>query len=165
MGDVLSLIEKASKHIDEQQAKDIQKKFKKNEFTLDDFYQQLQSVKKMGSITSLAGMIPGMGQLTKQIDEDTANREMKRTEAIILSMTKKEREDDSLINGSRRKRIAAGSGTTVEEVNKLLQQFSMMKKMMGKLAKGGAAGMMRNLGSLQGMMGGGGPMGGGGFRR
>jgi signal recognition particle subunit SRP54 len=160
MGDVLTLIEKASKQIDEQQAKDIQKKFKKNEFTFDDFYQQLQSVKKMGSISSLAGMIPGMGQLTKQIDEETIDREMRRTEAIILSMTKKEREDDSLINGSRRKRIAAGAGTTVEEVNKLLQQFSMMKKMMSKLAKGGAAGMMRNLGSLQGMMGGGGPPGG-----
>lgn len=164
MGDVLSLIEKASKHIDEEQAKSIQKKFKKNEFTFEDFYQQLQSVKKMGSIASLAGMIPGMGQLTKQIDEEAVDREMKRTEAIILSMTKKEREDDSIINGSRRKRIAAGAGTTVEEVNKLLQQFSMMKKMMGKLAKGGAAGMMRNLGSLQGMMGGsGGPLGG--FRR
>lgn len=158
MGDVLSLIEKASKQVSEEEAKKLHKKLKKNEFTLEDFHSQLQSIKRMGSIGSLMKMMPGMGQIAKQVDEDKAEREMKRVEAIILSMTPAERNDHELINGSRRKRIAAGSGTSVEEVNKLLEQFTMMRKMMKKLTNI-TPNMLRGMGGLGGMMGGGMPGG------
>jgi signal recognition particle subunit SRP54 len=135
MGDVLSLIEKASKQVSEEDAKKLEKKFRKNEFTFEDFYQQLQTMKKMGSVSSLMGMIPGMGAMSQQIDENKVEQDMKRTEAIILSMTKAERNDHEILNGSRRKRIAKGSGTSVEEVNKLVTQFTQMKTMMKKMSK------------------------------
>ena len=154
MGDVMSLIEKAAKQVSEEDAKKLHKKLKKNEFTLEDFHSQLQSIKKMGSIGSLMKMMPGMGQLAKQVDDDKAEREMKRVEAIILSMTPAERQDHELINGSRRKRIATGSGTSVEEVNKLLEQFTMMRKMMKKLTNI-TPNMLRGMGGLGSMMGGG----------
>jgi len=141
MGDVLSLIEKASKQVSVEEAKKLQKKMKKNEFTLEDFHSQLQSIKSMGSVSSLMQMLPGMGQAMRGVDEDLADREMKRVEAIILSMTPSERRDHSVINGSRRKRIALGSGTSVEEVNRLLQQFVSMRKMMKKLTNLGPAGL------------------------
>lgn len=160
MGDVLSLIEKASKEVSEEDAKKLHKKLKKNEFTLEDFHSQLQSIKRMGSIGSLMKMMPGMGQLAKQVDEDKADREMKRVEAIILSMTVEERHNHELINGSRRKRIARGSGTSVEDVNRLLEQFTTMRKMMKKLTNI-TPNMLRGMGGLSGMMGGGNPGGGG----
>ncbi len=154
MGDVLSLIEKASKQVSAEDAKKLHKKFKKNEFTFDDFLAQMQSIKKMGSMSSLMKMVPGMGQAMKGIDEDLAEKELKRVEAIILSMTKKERDDSDLINGSRRARIAKGSGTSVEDVNKLLQQFTMMRKMMKKFANINPS-QLKGMGNLAGMMGGG----------
>ena len=129
MGDILSLIEKAEAAYDEKNAKELEKKIRESTFTLDDFLMQMRQLKKMGNLDQLLGMIPGMntGALKdKHIDEN----QMKRTEAIILSMTKKERLNPDVINGSRRKRIALGSGTTVEDVNKLLRQFDQMKKMM-----------------------------------
>jgi len=136
MGDVLSLIEKATKEVDLEKSKRLQKKIKKNEFSLQDFYDQLQTVKKMGSIGSLMQMMPGMGKLTKGLDEDQATKELLRVEAIILSMTPAERTNHAIIDGSRRRRIAA---TTVEEVNKLLKQFLSMKKIMKKVSKMGPA--------------------------
>ena len=129
MGDILSLIEKAEAAYDEKNAKELEKKIRESTFSLDDFLQQMRQLKKMGNLDQILGMLPGVktGALKDaQIDEN----QMKRTEAIILSMTKKERLQPELINGSRRKRIANGSGTTVEDVNKLLRQFDQMKKMM-----------------------------------
>ena len=129
MGDVLSLIEKAEAAFDEKNAKELEKKMREQTFTLDDFLDQLNSLKKMGSLDQLVGMMPGVkpGALKDaQIDE----KQTARIEAIILSMTKAERTRPEIINGSRRKRIANGSGTTVEDVNKLLKQFDQMKKMM-----------------------------------
>ncbi len=151
MGDVLTLIEKASKTITLEDSKKLQKKLKKNEFTLQDFYAQLQTLKKMGSVSSLMQMIPGAGKLAKGLDEGVAEKEFKRIEAMILSMTPKERENYSLIDGSRRRRIANGSGTTVEDVNKLLKQFTDMRKVMKRVSKMGPGG----LASLAGMMKGG----------
>ncbi len=133
MGDVLTLIEKAQTAYDEKQAKEMEERILSSEFSLEDFYEQMQSMKKMGSIQELVGMLPGVG-INKalknvEIDED----QMKRTEAIIQSMTPEERRNQSILNGSRKKRIAAGSGTSVQEINKLLKQFEQTKKMMKQL--------------------------------
>ena len=129
MGDVLSLIEKAEAAYDEKQAKDLEKKFREQTFTLDDFLAQLHQLKKMGNLNQLLSMVPGMG--TGALKDATVDeKQMAKTEAIILSMTKDERLRPELINGSRRRRISKGSGTTVEDVNKLLRQFDQMKKMM-----------------------------------
>lgn len=152
MGDVLSLIEKASKHVELEDAKKLQKKIKKADFSFEDFLSQLQTIKKMGSMTSLMEMIPGMGQVTKGVDEDAVSGEFKRIEAMILSMTGQERREPDVIDGSRRRRIAAGSGTSVEEVNKLLRQFGDMRKMMKKFSKlgpGGMANMARAFGGMR----------------
>lgn len=130
MGDVLSLIEKAGTSIDLEQAKEMEKKLRKDDFNLDDFLSQLQQVRKLGPLDQILGMLPGMGDLKKLKDVEIDEKELTRTEAIIHSMTKKERRDASLINGSRRKRIALGSGTRVQDVNKLLKQFAEAKKMM-----------------------------------
>lgn len=156
MGDVLTLIEKASKQVDLDEAKRLQKKIKKNEFTLEDFHSQLQSIKKMGDMGSLLRMFPGMGQAMKGFDEGEAAGQMNRIEAMILSMTPAERRDHTLLNGSRRKRIANGSGTSVEELNRMLQQFQSMRKVMKKVTKMGPN-ALRGLGGLQGMLGRGGP--------
>lgn len=140
MGDVLSLIEKAGASIDLEQAKEMEKKFRKEDFNLDDFLTQLQQVRKLGPLDQILGMLPGMGDLKKLKDVEIDEKELTRTEAIIRSMTKKERRDASLINGSRRKRIAIGSGTRVQDVNKLLKQFAEAKKMMKRfqdMQKGG----------------------------
>lgn len=142
MGDVLSLVEKAQEVYDAKQAKEIQKKFRKDEFTLDDFLEQMQQIRKLGSFEQILGMIPGMGNLKKQLegaDIDLNGKETRRIEAIIRSMTPRERADIKIIDGSRRKRIAKGSGTSVQEVNKLLKQFAEMRKMMKKMKnlKGG----------------------------
>ena len=129
MGDILSLIEKAEAAFDEKSAKELERKMREQTFTLDDFLVQMRSLKKMGNLDQILAMMPGAkaGALKDaQIDE----KQMAKTEAIILSMTKKERNKPDIINGSRRKRIADGSGTSVEDVNKLLKQFEQMKKMM-----------------------------------
>ena len=138
MGDVLSLVEKAQQTFDMEEAKKMEKKLRKDEFTLDDFLSQMQQVKKLGSLENILGMIPGMGGLKKQLegqDIDLDGKEMRQIEAIIRSMTPKERADITIINGSRRKRIAMGSGTRVQDVNKLLKQFGEMRKMMKKMKK------------------------------
>ena len=138
MGDVLSLVEKAQQTFDMEEARKMEKKLRKDEFTLDDFLNQMQQVKKLGSLESILGMIPGMGGLKKQLEGqnlDLDGKEMRQIEAIIKSMTPQERADIGLVNGSRRKRIALGSGTRVQDVNKLLKQFGEMKKMMKKMKK------------------------------
>ena len=142
MGDVVSLVEKAQEQFDEKQARETRKKLAKNQFGLMDFYNQIQQVKKMGNIKDLAGMIPGVGKMIKDIDidDDTA---FKGIEAIIMSMTSEERDNPEIINGSRRKRIADGSGTNVVEVNKLLKQFETTRKMMKGALTGNLAQRMR----------------------
>ena len=128
MGDVVTLVEKAQEQFDEKQARELKKKLAKDQFTFMDFYNQIQQVKKMGNIKDLAGMIPGMGKMIKDLDVD--NDAFKGIEAIIMSMTPLEREHPEVINGSRRKRIADGSGTSVPEVNRLLKQFEGTRKVM-----------------------------------
>ena len=146
MGDVLSLIEKAQETFDMEEAKKMEKKLRKADFTLDDFLSQMQQVRKLGSFEQIMGMIPGLGGLKKKlgdVDVDLNGKEMKQLEAIIYAMTPKERADVTIINGSRRKRIALGSGTRVQDVNKLIKQFSEMRKMMKKMKKmqGGKKGL------------------------
>jgi signal recognition particle subunit SRP54 len=137
MGDVLSLIEKAEEVSDEKQAEDLQRKIRKQQFTLEDFLQQMKQVRKMGPLSSVLGMMPGMGKTMKQLrNVDMDDRELDRLEAIILSMTPHERAHPETIDGSRRKRIAKGSGTTVQAVNQLVKQFGGMRKMMAQLAQG-----------------------------
>lgn len=134
MGDVLSLIEKAQGAFDAKEAEELERKMRKDDFTLDDFLTQMQQVRKIGSFEQILGMIPGMGNIKKQLGEiDFDGKEIKQIEAIIRSMTPKERRDISIINGSRRKRIAVGSGTRVQDVNKLLKQFGEARKMMKKM--------------------------------
>lgn len=133
MGDVMSLIEKAEQSIDLEQAKALEKKMRTEEFTLEEFLEQMHQLRKLGPLDQILGMIPGMGNLKKMQGMEVNEKEMKRTEAIILSMTKKERRNPNVIDGSRRKRIAAGSGTQVQDVNRLLKQFVEAKKMMKQL--------------------------------
>ena len=135
MGDIVSLVEKAQEQFDAEEAKKLQKKISRNQFNFNDFLSQIQQIKKMGNIKDLASMIPGVGKALKDIDID--DDAFKGVEAIIYSMTAVEREDPALINGSRRKRIAEGSGTTVQDVNRLLKQFEESKKMMKMLSGGG----------------------------
>ena len=144
MGDIVSLVEKAQEQFDEKEARELQKKLAKNQFNLDDFLKQIQQIKKMGNIKDLAGMIPGMGKAMKNMDlEDDAFKEI---EAIIRSMTPGERETPVILNGSRKKRIAVGSGSTVQEVNRLIKQFDETRKMMSAMARGkNPARMLGNL--------------------
>jgi len=143
MGDVVSLVERAQEQYNEEEARKIQKKIAKNEFGFDDFLKQIQQIKKMGNIKDLAGMIPGIGKTLKgqEIEEDS----FKRTEAIIYSMTIKERRKPSIIDHKRKTRIAKGSGTKIEEVNQLIKQFDQMNKMMRLIQKGGAKGLMQQM--------------------
>ncbi|HAA19680.1 MAG TPA: signal recognition particle protein [Cytophagales bacterium] len=150
MGDVVSLVEKAQEAFDEDEARRLNKKLRKNQFTLDDFLSQLQQIKKMGSLKDIMGMIPGMGKALKDIDLDDDS--FKPIEAIIQSMTPAERDNPDIINGSRRKRIASGSGTSIQQVNNLLKQFQDMRKMMKKMNQMG--GKRRGMGNLANMMGG-----------
>ncbi len=136
MGDMLSLIERAEKAYDKDQAEALGKKLKKNEFDLEDFRDQLRAVKKMGSVAELLGMIPGVKKMLKGADLGGADHELKRVEAIIDSMTREERRNVHILNANRRKRIAAGSGTSVSEVNRLLKQFTQTKKVLKKLGSG-----------------------------
>jgi signal recognition particle subunit SRP54 len=147
MGDVLSLVEKAHAVFDEKEAARLQQKLKKSQFDLEDFKNQLQQIKKMGSIESLMGMIPGMGKMMKQMQgAQPGEKDLKRIEAIIDSMTRVERANHTIINGSRRLRIAKGSGTTVQEVNQLLKRFAEAQRMMKQLQKLGPKGLMKGMG-------------------
>ena len=137
MGDVVSLVEKAQEQYNEEEARRLQKKIAKDQFTLTDFYSQIQQIKKMGNIKELASMIPGMGKMLRDIDMD--NSSFKGIEAIIQSMTVEERENPQLLNGTRRSRIAAGSGTSVAEINRLIKQFDDMRKMMKNMTGAGKA--------------------------
>lgn len=137
MGDVLSLIEKAEQVIDKDEAEALEEKLRKNAFTLDDFRKQLKTIRRMGPIESILGMIPGLGDLKNLAANKPDEKQMGRIEAIVGSMTAAERQNEKVINGSRRKRIAAGSGTSVEDVNRLLKQFGEMKRMMQMLGQGG----------------------------
>ena len=144
MGDIVSLVEKAQEQFDAEEAKKLQKKIAKNQFNFNDFLSQIQQIKKMGNIKDLASMIPGVGKALKDVDID--DDAFKGVEAIIYSMTPEERENPELINGSRRKRIASGSGTTIQDVNRLLKQFEEARKMMKRMqglrgGKGGFPGM------------------------
>lgn len=134
MGDIVSLVEKAQEQFDEEEAKRLQQKLAKDQFNFNDFLKQIQQIKKMGNLKDVASLIPGMGKALKNIDFD--DDAFKHIEAIIHSMTPKERENPSLLNGSRRKRIAEGSGTNIQEVNRLLKQFTETSKMMKAVAQG-----------------------------
>ncbi len=137
MGDVLSLVEKAEKVYDQEQAEELEKKLKKNQFTLEDFQDQMRMVKQMGSITDLVTLIPGAKKMVGGTDMEGAEKQFKRVEAIVGSMTKAEKKKPELLNGSRRKRIAKGSGTSVAEVNRFLKQYLGAKKMMRRLSGAG----------------------------
>ena len=157
MGDVLSLIERAEQSIDVEDAQRLEEKVRNNEFTLEDFRDQLQAIKKMGPLEQIIGMLPGMGNLKQLAQNKPDDKQIGRVEAIISSMTPDERRRSDIINGSRRKRIARGSGATVEEVNRLLKQFAQMRKMlkaMGGLAGGGGGSRKAKarLGSLMGRL-------------
>lgn len=143
MGDIVSLVEKAQEQFDSKQAAELQKKIAKNQFSFNDFLAQLQQIKKMGNIKDLMGMIPGMGKMVKDVDID--ENSFKSIEAIIHSMTNAEREHPDVLNGSRRKRIAEGSGTTIQDVNRLIKQFDDMRKMMKMFSNGNAQKMMKNM--------------------
>jgi signal recognition particle subunit SRP54 len=138
MGDVLSLIDKVQQNVEEKEAARLQKAFQKQQFTLEEFQLQLQQIKRMGSMSSLLDMIPGGKKLATQVDAEQAEKEMKRVDAIINSMTLQERRNPAILNGNRRRRIADGSGTTVTDVNRLMKQFMEMKKMMQRVSKLGA---------------------------
>ena len=135
MGDVLTLIERAQEQIDESEALALERKLKTSDFGLDDLLDQLRRIRKMGSMRSLLGMLPGIGKQVKDLQVD--DKQLDRVEAMILSMTPSERRNPSVIDGSRRRRIASGSGTSVQQVNQLLQQHRQMKKMMKQVAAGG----------------------------
>ena len=147
MGDIVSLVEKAQEQFDADEARKLQKKIAKNQFNFDDFLKQISQIKKMGNIKDLAAMIPGMGKAMKNLDID--DDAFKSIEAIIHSMTKAERENPSILNGSRRKRIATGSGTTIQDVNRLLKQFDETRKLMKMMQSG--KNMSRMMGAMKGM--------------
>jgi signal recognition particle subunit SRP54 len=144
MGDVISLVEKAQEQFSEEQAQKLEEKLRRNQFTLEDFYQQIQTIKKMGSMRDLLGMIPGMDRSLKGVDIDESA--FRRVEAMILSMTADERQRPDIINGNRRKRIANGSGMKVQDVNRLLRQFDQMRRTMKKLTKGNTKDVLKGMG-------------------
>lgn len=152
MGDVISLVERAQENYDEEKARKLHKKIAKNEFSFDDFLDQIQQIKKMGNMKDLMGMIPGMGKAVKNLDID--DDAFKGIESIIYSMTPQERNDHKILNGSRRKRIAKGSGTSLQDVNKLIKQFEETRKMMQLMSnKKNMANLMRQMGGMKGMPG------------
>jgi signal recognition particle subunit SRP54 len=147
MGDVLSLIEKAQQNFDQTKAKELERKLKKNEFTIEDFAEQLRTIRRMGSLGDLLGMIPGLKKIAGAADSDQARQEMVRIQAIIDSMTREERRNHLVLNARRRQRIAGGSGTSVQEVNRFVKQFEQTRKVMKKVTRMGAGqNMMRGLG-------------------
>ena len=145
MGDILTLVERAQETVDATQAKQLEEKLRKAEFTFEDFLEQLQQVQKMGPIGQLVSMVPGMGGIAKDAQDAVDRGELKRTEAIIRSMTRHERREPAVINGARRRRIAAGSGTSLPEVNRLIKQFSEMQRLMKQLAGGRGRGTLGGL--------------------
>ncbi|MCF8337396.1 MAG: signal recognition particle protein [Bacteroidales bacterium] len=150
MGDIVSLVEKAQEQFDEEEAQKLQKKIAKNQFNFEDFLQQIKQIKKMGNVKDLMNMVPGMGKAIKNMDID--DDAFKDIEAIIYSMTPEERNNPKLLNGSRRQRIAQGSGTSVQEVNRLIKQFKETSKMMRNMKKGGGKNLMdamQNMGGVQ----------------
>ncbi len=147
MGDVVSLVERAQEQYDEEEARKLQKKIAKNQFGFDDFLNQIQQIKKMGSMKDLVGMIPGAGKAMKDVDID--DDAFKGIEAIIHSMTPKERTTPATINASRKKRIAKGSGTSIQEVNQLMKQFNQMSKMMKMMQGGGGKKMMQMMQNMR----------------
>jgi signal recognition particle subunit SRP54 len=152
MGDVLTLVEKAQSLFDEKETTLLHQKLKKNQFDLEDFLAQMQQIKKLGSVESIMGMIPGMGKMMKQMKgAQPSENEIKRIEAIIRSMTPGERANHGIINGSRRLRISKGSGTTVQEVNLLLKRFTEAQKMMKMMQKLGPKGLLKGMGGLGGL--------------
>ena len=136
MGDVLSLIERAEKVFDQKQAEQLEKKLRRDEFSLEDFRDQLRAMKKMGSVGDLLGMIPGLGKMARGVDTGKAEKDLAHVEAIINSMTRQERHNPNLLNARRRQRVALGSGTSVADINRFLKQYAQMKKMMKKLSGG-----------------------------
>lgn len=151
MGDIVSLVEKAQDQFDEKEAQKLQKKIARNEFNFNDFLSQIKQIKKMGNIKDLMGMIPGMGKAIRNLDVD--DDAFKGIEAIIYSMTNEERENPKLLNGSRRRRIANGSGTDIQEVNRLIKQFNETSKMMRMMTKGGGRNMMQMMKNMKGAPG------------
>jgi signal recognition particle subunit SRP54 len=145
MGDVLTMIEKAQSVMDEKKAAELEKKLRKSQFTLEDFRDQMVQIRKMGSFSDIINMIPGMGNMKQLKNLQVDDREFVRIEAIINSMTPHERRQHTIINGSRRKRIAKGSGTRVQDVNKLLKSYAQILKMMKKINKGGMRGLGRGM--------------------
>jgi signal recognition particle subunit SRP54 len=150
MGDIVTLVETAQENIDEKEAEESAKKMLSGLFTIDDMLKQIEQVSKMGPLGGLMKMIPGMGDLAKDIDEDEAADNMKYTRAIIQSMTPQEKTDPSVINNRRKKRIASGSGTTVKQVSQLISQFDKMKKMMKQMGMLAKSGSMPNFGGMFG---------------
>ncbi len=146
-GDIISLVEKAQEQINEREAEDLEKKLLSNKFDFEDFLKQIKMIKKMGSLKSLLGMIPGLNKSIKNVDVDDG--QLFRVEAIIQSMTREERQNPKVLNGSRRKRIARGSGNSIQEVNRLIKQFNEMQKMMKKFKSMGGAKSMKNLKNLR----------------
>jgi signal recognition particle subunit SRP54 len=151
MGDIVSLVEKAQDQFDEKEAQKLQKKIARNEFNFNDFLSQIKQIKKMGNIKDLMGMIPGMGKAIRNLDID--DDAFKGIEAIIFSMTMEERENPKLLNGSRRRRIAIGSGTDIQEVNRLIKQFNETSKMMRMMTKGKGRNMMQMMNNMKGAPG------------
>jgi signal recognition particle subunit SRP54 len=145
MGDVLSLIDKVQQNVEQKEAERLQKAFQKQQFTLEEFQVQLQQIKRMGPVGGLLEMIPGGKKLASQVDADKAEKELKRVEAIINSMTIQERRNPAILNGSRRRRIAEGSGTTVTDINRLMKQFLEMKKMMQRVSKLGVKSLLSRM--------------------
>jgi signal recognition particle subunit SRP54 len=145
MGDVLTMIEKAQEVVDEKKAVELERKLRKNQFTLEDFRDQMRQIRKMGSLTDILGMIPGMGKMKQMKNLQVDDKELVHIEAIINSMTPQERNKYTIINGSRRKRIAAGSGTRVQDVNRLLKNYAQVMKMMKKINKSGMRGLGRGM--------------------
>jgi len=141
MGDVMTLIERAQEHVDEKQAEQMAEKLRKNTFSLDDFLSQMQQLKRMGPLGGLLEMIPGMGGMAKDAQAAVDSGQLKRVEAIIQSMTRVERRDPNVLNASRRRRIARGSGTTLQDVNRLIKQFGEMQKLMKQMNAGGRRGL------------------------
>lgn len=148
MGDIITLVEKAEQEFDEKQAKKLEEKIRKNQFTFEDFLEQLKIIKKMGSLRDLLGFLPGMDKALKNMNID--ERQFARVEAIILSMTKEERQNPKILNGSRRKRIALGSGTSIQDVNRLIKQFEDMTKLMKTISRGGKSRFLKNFNLPQG---------------
>ena len=150
MGDIISLVERAQEQYDEEEARRLQKKIQKNQFDFDDFLKQIQQIKKMGNLKDLAAMIPGVGKAIKDVDID--DNAFKGIEAIIQSMTPKERSNPEILNNSRKMRIAKGSGTDIQEVNRLMKQFDQTRKMMKMVTGGSKMGMMKNMMNMKGKM-------------